>query len=1047
MKYIFKYLLAGVLLTVLAVACTSEDFQSPTNNDEDAVIISAGVNMGTMTSKSTTRAADAAWEANDHIGITMLSTAAIPTVVNEYKNRDYVTEGTGSFTSNPENNKMYYPTDGSDVTFKAYYPYKGLGAYPTYPVNVSGQSDIAGLDLMTAVHKNADESTANSKDKKEAHLVFYHRLAMAIVNVKTDTGSPIDLTGAKLAVKGLKTTGNYDLITDTWLNKENVQDINIPLGANNTGRAILLPREAGEGVTFEVTTKNGGVYTAALDKDLELKSGSKYTFNLTLKTTPALITASIKDWTDGATRDSDVIHVVTTQGKNEGFKTDDQLKLYVKDSGDGDYSFSKGGTFTFDGTKWGIATPIYWENLTGPADFRATSVFAGKLNNTQMDDYLVGETTGVDLYQGVHLDMKHAGTKVTVKLSSSDNTFSASDLEGATVTLPQYLNSGSLDHVTGAYTGGTGRGDITPEASGSTERVAIFPPQTIAANSTMVKVDINGHTYNVSDAAAFKFEAGKHHEIRLNIQKSGVLMTAKLVDWVNGDDYEAVVRIGTEIGSEANENIIDNDELKLFTEVTPGTREPVRGSFKYNSGTWTYSQPSNPLFWEELPTTGKIYAQMEREAVNPTLGNQSKDYIVATPVDNLAGAGPTGTRIDFAMKHAVSQVRVVLRPSDTYTAEHLKTAVITLPGYTIGGALNNGVYVPGDNNGDIRLDLPNNDDVSTRTYLQEQTIASGKTVARVKIGSRIYNVTYDHGVEYNAGEITHLFITIKGSEVLVSVKVTDWVDQTPVELTYSFDQRDPTVENFVAGDVIRFYDLGPGSTVTDSKNYVVGTEGAKNVLNPQDGTPWYRDDFATGDKIVAIFPAPNTVPGVVSDANTFNWNMNGKSNPIRENDVLVTNNGVIKDRDANVDLTFNHVLSKVTVNIISGTGFAPGDITGTNTTVQLVGFDQEGTVNISTGGVTSTTNSQSFAPTSITANTGAALSYQALILPQTKSSNPVLVKVTLNGIVYDAKWTGSFVFKPGEHHVLNITLAKTGLKLSAKIAEWGEGAKGDITID
>jgi len=1052
---IYKSLLGGALLAVLVTGCNTEDFNSSSTDEKDAVIISAGAALSTDV-ESKTRAANTDWEADDLIGITMLSTSTPATPV--YTNRQYkaASAGSGSVQFNPESEsqKMYYPIDGSEVTFKGYYPYTGLVDLTKYSLDVSGQSDISKLDLMTAEHKNVDASTANSKNKKDAHLVFHHRLTMVTVNLRTETDSPIDLIGSTLKVKGMKTTGSYNLLTDVLtVDAGSVQDnIIIPLSASHTGRAILLPREAAEGVTFEVTTANGGVYTAKMESGLELKGGSKYTFNLTLKTTPALITASIEDWTEGPARSYDVVNVIAGTGTNSGFEKDAKLKLYTKDQVATEYS--EGGIFTFNGTKWEKSgSPLFWESFTGPkVDFRATSTYASVLNSTQMPDYLVGETTGVELYNGVHLEMKHVGTKVTVKLNSSDGTYTTTNLQGASVTLPRYLNSGSLNETTGEYTVGTGKGDITPEKQGAAtpqDRVAIFPHQTIAAGTTLVKVVINEHVYEVKDASAFAYEQGKHHVISLNIKKSGVDITVSLKDWEKGGDHEAEVKIGTPSGTGTNSNIINGDRLYLFTEVTSGTREAVRGDFTYNGTTWAYSDASKPLFWEELPNTGKIYAQMERDAVNGTAGyNQSKDYIVATPVDNSGGTGSTGTRIDFNMEHAVAQVKVVLRTSDTYTAAQLKTADIYLPGYSYDGSLDKGVYTPGTKTGTIQLDKPDNTEISTRSYLQAQKIPAGNTVARVQIGTRTYNVTYDHAVVYNAGEITHLYITIKGSEVLVSVKVTPWQDQTPVELTYSFDQKDPTVENFDNGDVIRFYDLDAGSTVTDNKNYVVGTQGGKLVLNPQDGTPWYRDDFANSDKIVAVFPAPAVVPEVTSGQNTFSWNMTDKSNPaVRNNDILVTNNGVIKDRDANVDLTFNHVLSKVTVNIISGTGFAPNEIKNGVSLVQLVDFMQQGTVNISTGAVTSATTPLSFSPTGTTANTGAELSYQALILPQTKGANTTLVKVTLNGIEYDAKGTGSFQFKAGEHHILNITLAKTGLKLSAKIAEWVPGASGSITID
>jgi hypothetical protein len=180
--------------------------------------------------------------------------------------------------------------------------------------------------------------------------------------------------------------------------------------------------------------------------------------------------------------------------------------------------------------------------------------------------------------------------------------------------------------------------------------------------------------------------------------------------------------------------------------------------------------------------------------------------------------------------------------------------------------------------------------------------------------------------------------------------------------------------------------------------------------------------------------------------------LTGKTDPSdRTNDILVASDGVIKDKDANVDLTFDHVLSKVTVNIIPGEGFADGDISAGSPVVKLVEFLQKGTVDISNGTVSNPSDSQTFAPTQLTTpNTGAELSYQALILPQTKGSaesKVTLVKITLGGVEYEAQYEGVFKFEPGKNHVLDITLAKTALKLSAAIAEWELGTKGDITID
>ena len=1062
---IYKSLLGTALFALVATGCTTEDFASPSTDDKDAVILSAGTATLSTDLEPSTRATDDTWAADDLIGVTMLNTSA--EVVGGYTNRQYQATGAGTgpvaFNPESEGQKMYYPINGSEVTFKAYYPYTGLANYPEYNLDVSGQSNLAKLDLMTAVHENLDNTTVNSKNKKEAHLLFHHRMTMVIVNLLTDTGSPIDLTDSELVLKGMKTTGKYNLMTDVLTpDAASVVDIVVPLSPSHVGQAILLPRTAAPGITFEVTTDDGGVYTVALPADQDLLGGTKYTFNLTLKTTPTLITASIEDWTDGPTRAYDVVNIIAGTGANSGFATGAELKLYTQD--EGATSYSDGGTFTFDGTDWARSgAPLYWESFTGPTvDFKATSTFAPALNSTQVPDYLVASTPAVDLYTGIHLEMEHVGSKATIKLSSSDGTYTAANLDGATVTLPGYRNAYDFDAAAVTYTpDATATGDITPEKQGTAtpkERVAILPPQAIAANATLVEVEINGHMYLVPADPAFTYEAGKHHEISLNITKSGVEITVSVKDWENGGNHETEVKIGTPLGTATNENLVNGDQLHLFTEETPGgVRSNVRGHFTYNGPTWDYSDPDNKLFWEELPNTGKFYAQMERAAVNGTASyNQSKDYIVATPVDNYGGTGATGTRIDFVMEHAVSQVQIVLRSSDTYDADDLRQAIITLPGYTIGGTLDKGVYAPGTNTGDIRLDEPNNPGVSTRTYLQAQTIPAGDNVVMVTIPAsaspsgveRIYPVTYGHDVEYNAGEITHLFITIVGSEVLVSVKVTPWQDQTPVELSYSFTESPTAVEGFEDGDEITFYRLNSSGNVIDSKVYVVTTVDGKKELDPKDGIPWYRDDFGTGDKIVAVYP-DGTPVRVDDDKKTFPVDMSGtNSDPTkRENEIQVASDGEIEDKDANVDLTFEHALSKVTVNIIPGEGFAPGEITAGTSLVELIQFMQKGTVDITDGGISSLDTPADFSPTTITPTGLAELSYQALILPQTKDGGDTLVKITLNGIEYEAKYPSDFTFEPGKNHVLDITLAKTALKLSAKIAEWQPGSSGSITID
>lgn len=1072
---IYKSLLGGALLAVLATGCNTEDFNSSSTDEKDAVIISAGAALSTDVESKTRATIENTWGTNDHIGVTMLSSDLPSNVVNGYTNRDYVTRGDGEFASNPENSKMYYPVNGSNVTFKAYYPYNSSITYPDYPVNVSGQANIANLDLMTAEHKNADASTVNSKNKKEAHLVFHHRLTMVTINLLTETDSPIDLIGSTLRVKGMKTTGSYNLLTDVLtVDAGSGQDIIIPLSASYTGRAILLPREAAEGVTFEVTTANGGVYTAKMESGLELKGGHHYTFNMTLKTTPAEISATIEPWIGGPVSSMNVVRVVTDLGKNENIKDNAQIQLYLKDTKTStgtdvtDPKFASKSIFTYNKTSdvWTSSTPLYWENIYGdPVNFRGTSIWAEKLNDTQMPDILVSDDVSVKPYKGVNLNMKHAGSKVSITLTSTDGTFSADELKAAVVSLPGYINTWKLaGEADIAFESGTTRGDITPAGD---DRVAIFPPQTIANGGVIARVTIKEVDYDVkaNKSGDFLFESGTHYKLILNVQKTDVKISTKIIDWVTEDLGTKEVRIGEATLGNNQGDLKTGDKLYLFTGDDTNRSSVGNGYFEYTSSGWVHKNASGTdelLYWENIPHTGSIYASITRDEITPD-NNQSKDYITAVPVINNGGSG--NTALNFEMSHKVAQVQIKLT-SGVYTTDELKSAEITLPTYITGGTVDDGVYKSGSISGDIKLAAPNNSTVTTSAYLQPQTIPSPKTLVKVKIKGREYLV--NHTVAYVAGQITKLNIDIKASEAQVSVSVKPWDNQAPVDIRFFFTESETSVRGFENGDQIRFYKMGsPVSLgVTADKNKATYTVSGNTASLTNWDKKWYRDDFQPGNQFVGVFPA--TATELNNGEKTFNWTCKGDNTGTKEtnnhqDDILVSrlsggsSTGTVVAGSANVALDFIHVLSKITVEIYPADGFTLTELhnaaNAVNPTLfpELKGFKMEGTIDVTTAVATPTSAPITFRPTKLgSAPIGAAASYEALIMPQTINANSI-IDIKFEGQTYEALFNpeGSSVtttFEAGKNHVFKIYLKKTGILLSTSVAPWGTVTGGEITI-
>lgn len=1041
---IYKFIFGCSALAIAATACNSDE-QLSLSGDRTAANISAGV--GYSADNRATRAADAAWGINDHIGITMLA-SPLPAqtagqapvgVVSGYSNQDYVTTaGDGKFTPASVDKILYYPLDGSAVTYKAYYPYTAsLPANFVKPVDVTSQADLAAIDLMTAVHTNG----SNSKDHPDVNLKFYHRLTKAVINLTAD--SPIDLTGCKLVVKGLKTQGAYDLMGDNLsVNESSGADIQIPL-KSNSGSAILLPRAAGNGVVFEVTTANGGVYTAMMDAALEFKGGFKYTFNITLKTTPITVSATIEPWAEGTENSMDVVRLVTGLGDNADFNDNDEIMLYLKDTKTAtgaditNPQFALGTTFKYHASSdiWVPESFLYWENIYGdPVDFRGTSVMAAKLNSTQMDDILISDNTTVNQYKGVNLVMKHAGSKLTVLLKSSDGTFSAADLAGAAITLPSYLNSGTLDAKTGAFTIGTTTGNITPQ-----DGVAIFPPQTVTGN--VVIVSVNGRTYEVPAASGgFVYAKGTAYKMTLDLKKAKVEVSTVVADWTTQDIPEKVVTIGTSMPGTNSGDLQNGDQLYLYT-----TAGAVPGYFTYDGTAANWNYNGGKLYWEDIPATGNIYASITRPEIS-TGKNQSMDYITATPVVNNGGVGNSG--LTLQLFHRVAKVQVNLTSDGSYTTTDLQNATLVLPDYAVGGKMENGIYIPGTDAGNIGLDnIPN-----AVAYLQPQTINAGATTLIVTVAGRPYNVIFDTKIEYKAGQKTILNIKINKAGLVPSVTVAGWTEDVQ-NLTLQFKTTTGSATGFGNGDLIKFYDLAAGSSVTGSNIYTYSGTSTSGTL--ASSTPWYRDDFNTGDKISAVFPASASS---LASGNTFNWTCkNSDPTNAHQDDILVANNGVIASDNANVSLDFKHVLSKVTVNLFNGEGFTAADLA--NHTIALTGFKLGGTVNVATGTATATSAAtSSFAPTKLgTANTvsgtTAVASYEAFIMPQTIGSvgtktTIINVVLTLNGMTqtYPAQ-IEYYDFKAGENHVFNITLKKTGLIFTATVAPWQNGTGGSIVID
>lgn len=229
-----------------------------------------------------------------------------------------------------------------------------------------------------------------------------------------------------------------------------------------------------------------------------------------------------------------------------------------------------------------------------------------------------------------------------------------------------------------------------------------------------------------------------------------------------------------------------------------------------------------------------------------------------------------------------------------------------------------------------------------------------------------------------------------------------------------------------------------------------------------------------------------TAPDVADDKwkGGFEWQVNTNGTDVLKKDLLITNNfnstatGFAFDtRETENLLEFKHVMSKITINLIAGLGFPSTAPTGkayVGNTVNKFETDPvftltsnkdgesnteyaltQGTINISTGEIeTATTPSTVIAQTtSYPSGDGNLITVrkEALVFPGTtfagddaiigkieadKNVFYVTAKEIRKAILTIEGGTPDYKTKSGYNYILNITVNKTSVSLSATIANW-----------
>ena len=301
--YVMAVLMAGTF-----AACSNDEIGGKPDQASSPVEISG--NISGMVSQPKARAVDAAWGAEDRIGVTVDENNSGNTVDN-YINIQYRYETGNSFrvlNEGDTDNNIYLKGE-AEYTLSGYYPYQGVnGTLPgdagKLTVNTNGSfqtsSTQSSIDFLYA--------SAIGRNGQPVEFQFAHKMSKLVLNFEAKNGATLsDIT---YYLRNVKLEGTFDVKTgeaslaevQTVSDPELKMMIKKPAEGKMSSSVILIPQTISGNALLEVHMNNE-TYVAKI-ADLILKSGYSHPYNVTFENPAMTITkAEITPWTEEEEKD------------------------------------------------------------------------------------------------------------------------------------------------------------------------------------------------------------------------------------------------------------------------------------------------------------------------------------------------------------------------------------------------------------------------------------------------------------------------------------------------------------------------------------------------------------------------------------------------------------------------------------------------------------------------------------------------------------------------------------------------------------------------
>lgn len=443
--------------------------------------------------------------------------------------------------------------------------------------------DLIWSKEQTAItYKHAKE---NNHGKLE--VPYTHAMSKFTIVVVADEGfEATDLKAATVTLKDMNLEGTftapgstvvatgttevkmYANATDTEKSSRAYEAVSVPL-VSLTKDKLLATINNVDGNNYDIKLTDDILKDWAKGIDNEKsKSGVNYKLTITLNKQAITVVATLADWTDVSATGTGEINftadVKSIDKDNDGLTDGDAFTLWkmsalTKEA----FAEAKKTKATYNGSAFTYDKKLYWDKASDDSYFRAlakketTLTAVEDTTLAQGTDLLWGTTaehTGTEANGTEHkyeegvainprtgavpLIFKHVMSKVVVNLETTDDT-SQVVTAGATVTMTNVIDNGTMNIFTGKVKSGDSKSDVVVKDEDNAITEAIMVPQTIGDNAKLVITLADGTTYSLllntcedkDKKAVTDWYSGNLYEYTITLKKEEIQFRVMVKDW------------------------------------------------------------------------------------------------------------------------------------------------------------------------------------------------------------------------------------------------------------------------------------------------------------------------------------------------------------------------------------------------------------------------------------------------------------------------------------------------------------------------------------